>query len=159
MEITILTPFTFTFAGVRNCPFWSLPLPCLGTCLLLVWTLLQGQETNTTNFSLKLKLQIRFFSPGVHFLAKKISSLDGQSTHVVLCLNSNKYFSEAYWNIFKRWWLRASQWVFAVFVTVMLAAIKKYTKWLDFIPYNVENKCWNWRSGATAPPLHFRALI
>ena len=41
--------------------------------------------------------------------------------------------------------------MFAVFVTVMLAAIIKYTKWLDLY-LSVENKCSNWHSGVTAPP-------
>merc|ERR1712062_594719 len=71
--------------SVRNCPFWSLPLPCLGTCLLLVCTLLQNQETNTTNFSLKFKLQIRFFLLECIFLQKK-SVLSRASPHMWPCV-------------------------------------------------------------------------
>ena len=90
----------------------------------------------------------------MHFLAKKISSLDGQSAQVVLCLNSKKYFSEAYWNIFKRWWLRASQWVFAVTSICNCHAGRYYKihEMVGFYTFKVENKCSNWHSGATAPP-------
>ena len=142
METTILTPFTFTFAGVRNCPFWSLPLPCLGTCLLLVCTLLQDQETNTTNFNLKFKLQLRFFLLECIFLQKKNQFSRGP---VHTCGLVSKFKQILQWSLLKYFQKMVATGISVSVCSICNCHAGRYYKIHEMVGFYTL-QCWNKRS-------------
>ena len=159
METTILTPFTFTFAGVRNCPFWSLPLPCLGTCLLLVCTLLQDQETNTTNFSLKLKLQIRFFFSWSAFSCKK-NQFSRWPVHT--CGLVSKFKQILQWSLLKYFQKMVASGISVSVCSICNCHAGRYYKIHEMVGFYTL-QCWKQMLKLAfrghSSPLHLRALI